>query len=58
MTPFLLPQIEISYPNVRLSIKTFIRQKILTASSQHHFNSKINSVSLTSEEQILYVKAP
>ena len=37
MTPFLLPQIEISYPNVRLSIKTFIRQKILTASGQHHF---------------------
>ena len=34
---FLLPQIEISYPNVRLSIKTFIRQKILTASGQHHF---------------------
>mgnify|MGYP007094266282 CR=1 FL=1 len=37
MTPFMLPQIEISYPNVRLSIETFIRQKILTASSQHYF---------------------
>ena len=37
MTPFLLPQIEISFPNVRLSIKTFIPQKIPTASSLHRF---------------------
>ena len=42
MTPFLLPQIEISYPNARLSIKTFMRQKILTASSQHHFLSELH----------------
>ena len=53
MTPFLLPLIEISYPNVWLSIKTFIRQKILTASSQHHYFSKVNSVSLTCEEETL-----
>ena len=52
MTPSLLPQIEISFPHAPLSIDTFMRQKTLTASSQHHF-SKVNSISLTSEEQSL-----
>ena len=51
MTLTLSPQIEISYLNVRLSTKTFIRQKNPIASSQHSYFSELSSPSLTNEEQ-------
>jgi len=52
MTPTLSPQIEISYLNVQLSTKTFIRQK-KPDSLQSTFLSEVNSTSLSHEEQIL-----
>ena len=48
----MLPQTEISYPNIRLSIETFIRQKNPDRVQSTSF-SKVNSASLTSEEQTL-----
>ena len=54
MTLTLSPQIEIFYPNVRLFIQLFIRQKTPTDSSQHStFFSEVISTSLTDEEQTL-----